>query len=110
MPYPTTARGLLGHFLHGGDPPATDQSDAPLPVQFSNIFVLMGNIGCQGWGKGRAGQGERPQDPEGQRGWRQLSRRKEQRRRRCGERCNQGSKEEDGSNDDDGGTGARVTE
>ena len=44
MPSPTTARGLLGHFLRGVDPPATDQRAPTRPVRLptsSSIRVIL---------------------------------------------------------------------
>ena len=44
MPSLTTKRGLLGHFLQGADPPATDQHATTPPVRFpasSSLRVIL---------------------------------------------------------------------
>ena len=73
----------------------------------ADIFVLMGDIGSWGQGKGRAGRGERPQDPKGQQGWGGQSRGEEQRRRRDEEQRAKGGDEYDGRNNDNSGTGVQ---
>ena len=65
---PTTARGLLGHFLRGADPPATDQCVSPTPVRLPTSSSLQA-ISAAGAGGRGVGQGERQQEPEGRRGW-----------------------------------------
>ena len=40
VPSLTTARGLLGHFPHGADPPATDQRASPSPVKLPTYLSL----------------------------------------------------------------------
>ena len=40
MPYPTTVRVLLGHFLHGVDLPSVSQSAPPLPVRSPTYLSL----------------------------------------------------------------------
>ena len=52
MPPPTTARGLLGHFPRGPDPPATDQCASPPTVQ-SPTYLSLREILADGAG-GRA--------------------------------------------------------
>ena len=64
IPSPTTTRGLLGHFLRGADPPATNQCASPPFRMTASIFVLTGNIGGQSRGNGREGQSGRTQEPE----------------------------------------------
>ena len=47
MPYPTTVRGLLGHFLCGADPPATNECASTPPVR-SLLTAGAGERGAQG--------------------------------------------------------------
>ena len=56
MPYLTTSRGLLGHFLHGADLPATDNQSSPLPVRFP-IYLSLWAILAAGARRGGAGGG-----------------------------------------------------
>ena len=56
MPPPTTVRGLLGHFPHGADPPATDQRASPLPVQFPTYLSLRAISAARSMGGGTRGE------------------------------------------------------
>ena len=66
---PTTARGPLGLFLHGADPPATNQRATTLPVRSPTYLYLQeilaagaGGRGVRGGASGRKGlreEGER---------------------------------------------------
>ena len=47
---PITARGLLGHFLHGVDSPTVNQRASPPPVQ-SPIFLSLREISAAGTGQ-----------------------------------------------------------
>ena len=60
MPSFTMARGLLGHFPQGTDPPATNQCVTTPPVQSPKYFSYV-----RYW---RPGPGEVAQGPEGGRG------------------------------------------
>ena len=53
MPSPTTARGLLGHFMRGVDPPAVNQRVSPPPVR-SPISSFLWAIPAAGAGVGGA--------------------------------------------------------
>ena len=64
MPSPTTARGLLGNFPRGADPPANGPRATTPPFLIADIFVLLVNIGGRGRGQEREGRSERPQGPE----------------------------------------------
>ena len=44
----TTARGLIGNFPPGAEPPAVGQCSSPLPVWLPTTLVLIGDIGGQG--------------------------------------------------------------
>ena len=57
MPSPTMGKGLLGNFLCGADPPATDQHDSPLPVLLPTSLSLRAILATRagGGGAGRAG-------------------------------------------------------
>ena len=81
MPSPTTARGLLGHFPQGADPPATDQCATTPPVRLLTSLSLRA-ISTAGTGGRGAGQGERPQETEGGRGEKRQRRREEKERNR----------------------------
>ena len=76
----------------------------------ADIFVLAGDIVIRGWGKGRAGWGERLQETEGRRGWGHQIRREEQGRIKGNKRRDRGGKENDGGDNDDGGKGKWATE
>ena len=69
MPSPITARGLLGIFPRGADPPSRHQPVHNNPARtIAKIFFPTGNIGGRGRGKGRKGRGKRPQGPARERG------------------------------------------
>ena len=51
MPYPTTVRGLLGHFLHSSEPPAVSQRAPPPPV-WSPTYISLRTISAAGDGGG----------------------------------------------------------
>ena len=70
----------------------------------------MGDIGGRGQGKGRAGRGERLEEPKGRRGWGRQIRGEERGQRRGDERCEGSNKENDGRDDNNDGTGVQATE
>ena len=82
MPYLTTSRGLLGHFLHGADLPATDNQSSPLPVRFPIYLSLWAILAAGAGGVGVMGRSGFIQDPEGCWGWGRQIRKDEQGRRR----------------------------
>ena len=60
MPSPTTARGLLGNFLRGADPPAADQRVSPPPFQSPTSSSLRAiSVAGAGGGGARGGAGGR---------------------------------------------------
>ena len=68
MPSPTTARGLLGIFLRGADPPATDQPTTTLHVRLPKSLSLQAISTDRAVGRGPWGgtNGRRiPRDGEG---------------------------------------------
>ena len=106
---PTTAKGLLGHFPHGADPPTTYQSASPPPVQLPISFSLRAISAAGDGGKGAQGgaSGSRsPRDGEGGGGG---SGGKEQEQRRGDKRQDMGGDEDDGGDKDDNVTGVRRT-
>ena len=75
MPSPTTARGLLGNFLHGADPTAADQPALPPPVRFPTSLSLQATLaagdgtgGCRSLQDGRGWGGEGRQPKQGRTG------------------------------------------
>ena len=65
MPSPTMARGLLGHFLHGADPPATDQRSTTPPVRLPTYFSLRAILAARArrsGARGRASDRKIPKD------------------------------------------------
>ena len=65
MTPPTTTRNLLGHFLHGADPLATNQRDSPPTVRSSTSSPLweISAAGARGGGTwGGAGGYRCPRD------------------------------------------------
>ena len=76
MPSPTMARGLLGLFPQGVDPPATDQRKTTLPVRSPTSLSLQvilvaraGGRGVRGRVSGRKGQREEEGRSAGEGGW-----------------------------------------
>ena len=72
MPSPTTARGLLGHFLCGADPPATDQRAPPPPVRSQTYLSLRAISEARARGRGAQGGAisrRSPRDGRGEGGW-----------------------------------------
>ena len=68
MPPLTTARGLIGNFVRGADPPVVDQCDSPLPVQLPTSLSLRAISAARAGGEGvRGGTGRRkiPRDGRG---------------------------------------------
>ena len=69
MMSPTTARGLLGNFLHGADPPAADQNASPPPVQSPTSSSLRAILAAEARGRGaKGGAGEHKGLRDGGRG------------------------------------------
>ena len=65
MPYPTTARGLLGHFPQDADPPAAEQRATNPPIRLPTSLSLQaisaaadGGRGAWGGASGRKGPRE----------------------------------------------------
>ena len=68
MPPPTTARGMLGHFLCVVDPPATYQCDLPPPVRARTYFSLQAILTAKAGGgstQGETGRCRRLRDVRG---------------------------------------------
>ena len=68
MPSSATARGLLGNFPYGADPPYTDQRASPLPVQSTTSSSLRAILAAKAGGggvRGRAGGRKSPMDGGG---------------------------------------------
>ena len=55
MPSPTTVRGLLGHFLRGADPPATNQRASTPPVRSPTYSSLRAISAAGARGRGARG-------------------------------------------------------
>ena len=68
MPPSTTARGMLGHFLHGADPPKVNQRASPLPVRsptYSSLRAILAAGAGGGGGRGGTGRCRSPRDGRG---------------------------------------------
>ena len=66
MPSPTTARGILGQFEHGTNPPTVFHPISSPPVWAPIYFSLQAILAAGASGRGcRAWQGGRTQDPLG---------------------------------------------
>ena len=110
MPSPTTASGLLRHFLRGADPSATDQYVTTPPVwlpTYSSLRAILaardGGRGARGGANGRKG----PREEGGEKIWR----RREERGRNRADVWRDGNREEDGGREeeDDNRAGVRKT-
>ena len=76
----------------------------------ADIFVLTGDIGGRGRGRGSAERSERMQNTKRRQGWGRRSRGENQGRRRGDTQLVRGEEEEDGSDKDDGGMDKQETE
>ena len=86
--------------------PAQHQPACCTPAfPIADIFVLTGNIGGQGRGKGRVGRGKWIQEPKERQGWEWRSRGEEHVRRREDERRDRVGDEDDCGGIDDGSIG-----
>ena len=108
MPSPTTARGMLGHFPRGADPPATDQHASLPPVQYPTSLSLRAISVAGAGGRGVRGGASGCRIPRDGRGGGRGAGGGGQGRRRGNERQS-GGRDKDGGDDKDGGTGARRT-
>ena len=65
---PTTARGLLGIFLRGTDPPATYQRATTLPIQSptsSSLWSLLAAVAGERGARGKTSGRKSPRDGRG---------------------------------------------
>ena len=110
MPPPTTARGLLGHFLRGTEPPTVDQRDSPPPVQSPTSSPVRAKMTARdGGGDARGGAGRHKSLRDGEGGVRgsggEIQGRKgsESRYRRGGKGDNRGDIDDGVNREQEGG-------